>query len=324
MSERPTCPDCGAALPGSPATASARAACCVPGSGATPGATRNCSPPTTGPAGSWTEIPPECPNRPHPKPRKRPGPPSQESDSRQNRRPRNTDRKATSPLSRALASQPSRRIHRGPDHRRTVFAAGSPRRRRHGHRLHGRADRAGPAQVALKLIKPGMDSRAGAGRFDAERQALALMDHPNIARVLDGGATDAGRPFFVMELVKGVPITDYCDRHRLTPRERLELFVPVCQAVQHAHQKGIIHRDIKPSQRPGRRVRRTARAQGHRLRRRQGDRRASSPSRRSTPASAQIVGTPQYMTPGAGRRSTTWTSTPAPTSTRWACCSTSC
>ena len=84
-------------------------------------------------------------------------------------------------------------------------------------------------------------------RFEAERQALALMDHPNIAKVLDAGTTDSGRPYFVMELVKGVPITQYCDEHQLTPRERLELFVPVCQAIQHAHQKGIIHRDIKPS-----------------------------------------------------------------------------
>ena len=101
--------------------------------------------------------------------------------------------------------------------------------------------------VALKIIKPGMDSRQVIARFEAERQALALMDHPNIARVLDAGATDSGRPYFVMELVKGVPITDYCDEHMLTPRERLELFIPVCQAVQHAHQKGIIHRDVKPS-----------------------------------------------------------------------------
>jgi tetratricopeptide (TPR) repeat protein len=102
-------------------------------------------------------------------------------------------------------------------------------------------------KVALKLIKPGMDSRQVLARFEAERQALALMDHPNIARVLDGGSTAAGRPFFVMELVKGVPITKYCDDHRLPPRERLGLFVSVCQAVQHAHQKGVIHRDLKPS-----------------------------------------------------------------------------
>jgi serine/threonine protein kinase len=131
--------------------------------------------------------------------------------------------------------------------------------------------------VALKLIKPGMDSRQVIARFEAERQALALMDHPNIAKVLDAGTTggkdeggrmkdekeagspadssfilhpssfQAGRPFFVMELVKGVPITKYCDDHHLTPRERLELFIPVCQAVQHAHNKGIIHRDVKPS-----------------------------------------------------------------------------
>ena len=101
-------------------------------------------------------------------------------------------------------------------------------------------------QVALKLIKAGMDSRAVLARFDAERQALALMDHPNIARVFDGGTTDTGQPFFVMELVNGVPITQYCDRARLPIRARLELFVLVCHAVQHAHQKGIIHRDLKP------------------------------------------------------------------------------
>ncbi len=102
-------------------------------------------------------------------------------------------------------------------------------------------------RVALKIIKPGMDSRQVLARFEAERQALAMMDHQNIARVLDGGATEAGRPYFVMELVHGVPITQYCDLNRLTLRERLELFLPVCQAIQHAHQKGIIHRDIKPS-----------------------------------------------------------------------------
>src|SRR5262245_62072580 len=99
----------------------------------------------------------------------------------------------------------------------------------------------------LEGTKAGMDSRQVLARFGAERQALALMDHPNIARVLDAGATEQGRPYFVMELVEGVPITRYCDEERLTPRERLELFIPVCQAVQHAHQKGIIHRDLKPS-----------------------------------------------------------------------------
>ncbi len=101
-------------------------------------------------------------------------------------------------------------------------------------------------EVALKVIKPGMDSREIIARFEAERQALALMDHPNIAGVLDAGATDNGRPYFVMELVKGVPITDYCDERKLTIRQRLELFIPVCQAVQHAHQKAILHRDLKP------------------------------------------------------------------------------
>ena len=101
--------------------------------------------------------------------------------------------------------------------------------------------------VALKLIKPGMDSRQVLARFEAERQAMALMDHPNIAKVLDAGTTSEGHPFFVMELVKGQPIVDFCDRKRLTPRERLELFVSVCGAIQHAHQKGIVHRDIKPT-----------------------------------------------------------------------------
>ncbi len=102
-------------------------------------------------------------------------------------------------------------------------------------------------KVALKVLKPGMDTRQVVARFEAERQALALMDHPNIAHVFDGGKTATGRPYFVMELVRGIPITDFCDQNQLSVRERLELFVCVCQAVQHAHQKGIIHRDLKPS-----------------------------------------------------------------------------
>src|SRR5262245_18721668 len=102
-------------------------------------------------------------------------------------------------------------------------------------------------KVALKLIKPGMDSKVVLARFEAERQALALMDHLNIAKVLDGGTTEQGLPFFVMELVKGLPLTEYCDDRRLSVRERLDLFVHICSAVQHAHQKGIIHRDLKPS-----------------------------------------------------------------------------
>ena len=102
-------------------------------------------------------------------------------------------------------------------------------------------------RVALKIIKPGMDTKQVLARFKAELEALSLMDHPNIARALDAGATAAGRPYFVMELVRGIPITDYCDQNNLPVNERLELFVSVCHAVQHAHQKGIVHRDLKPT-----------------------------------------------------------------------------
>src|SRR5262245_25055585 len=111
------------------------------------------------------------------------------------------------------------------------------------------AEQVEPVQrkVALKIIKAGMDSKEVIARFEAERQAIALMDHPNIARALDAGATEAGRPYFVMELVHGIPITAYCDQKQLPTHERLPLFIKVCQAVQHAHQKGVIHRDLKPS-----------------------------------------------------------------------------
>jgi len=102
-------------------------------------------------------------------------------------------------------------------------------------------------RVALKILKHGMDTQAVVARFEGERQALAMMDHPNIARVLDAGATEAGRPFFVMELVMGKKLSDYCKGQQLSVRQQLGLFIPVCRAVQHAHQKGIIHRDIKPS-----------------------------------------------------------------------------
>ena len=102
-------------------------------------------------------------------------------------------------------------------------------------------------KVALKIIKPGMDTKQLIARFEVERQALAMMDHPNIAKIHDGGTTESGRPYFVMELVCGLPITEYCDGEQLSIRERLDLFVLVCRAVQHAHQKGIIHRDLKPS-----------------------------------------------------------------------------
>src|SRR5262249_55767545 len=102
-------------------------------------------------------------------------------------------------------------------------------------------------RVALKIIKLGMDTRQVVARFEAERQALALMDHPNIAKVFDAGTTATGRPFFVMELVRGIRISEYCDQNSVPTSERLQLFISICKAIQHAHQKGIIHRDIKPS-----------------------------------------------------------------------------
>ena len=172
-------------------------------------------------------------------------------------------------------------------------------------------------QVALKLIKPGMDSRNVLARFESERQALALMDHPHIARVLDAGSTADGRPFFVMELVKGIPITEYCDAHRLDIPARLALFRQVCSAVQHAHQKGIIHRDLKPSNilveahddKPVPKVIDFGLAK------------ATSGMRLTEQslftAFGSVAGTPRYMAPEQAA-STHWTSTPGPTSTPWA------
>ncbi len=160
------------------------------------------------------------------------------------------------------------------------------------------ADQVAPVRrrVALKIIKLGMDTRQVVARFETERQALAVMDHPNIAKVLDAGATETGRPYFVMELARGVPITDYCDRHKLPTRDRLRLFVAVCQAVQHAHQKGIIHRDLKPSNilvviqedRPVPKIIDfgIAKATDHRL-----------AQRTMFTEQGQLIGTPEYMSP---------------------------
>ncbi|MCA9152342.1 MAG: serine/threonine protein kinase, partial [Planctomycetales bacterium] len=151
-------------------------------------------------------------------------------------------------------------------------------------------------KVALKIIKPGMASSEVISRFEAERQALAMMDHPNIAKVLDGGTTDTGHPYFAMELVNGVAITTYCDENRLSTRQRLQLFTHVCRAVQHAHHKGVIHRDLKPSNvmitlHDGRPVPKVidfgvAKALHQRL-----------TERTLFTRYGQMVGTPQYMSP---------------------------
>jgi serine/threonine protein kinase len=177
-------------------------------------------------------------------------------------------------------------------------------------------------KVALKVIKPGMDSRAVVARFEAERQALALMDHPHIATVLDAGTTESGRPYFVMELVKGEPVTDYCDRHRLDLRRRLELFLQVCGAVQHAHQKGVIHRDLKPSNvlvavhdvAPVAKVIDfgIAKAVGPAL-----------TDKTVFTGFGAVVGTPLYMSPGAGRADQLDVDTRSDVYA-WGCCCTSC
>ena len=150
--------------------------------------------------------------------------------------------------------------------------------------------------VALKIIKPGMDTRQVIARFETERQALAVMDHPNISHVFDAGTTSNGRPYFVMELVDGIPITHYCDSKQLSIRERIDLFIPVCQAIQHAHQKGVIHRDVKPSnilvcEQDGKPTPKVidfglAKALGHQL---------SDASMVTNPC--VVVGTPVYMSP---------------------------
>ena len=178
-------------------------------------------------------------------------------------------------------------------------------------------------RVALKVIKLGMDTRNVIARFEAERQALAMMDHPNIARVLDAGATDAGRPFFVMELVNGVKITEYCDQNQLGLQQRLELFIQICHAIQHAHQKGIIHRDIKPSNilvtlHDGVPVPKVidfgiAKATEERL-----------TDKTLFTAHAQLIGTPAYMSPEQVELSGLGVDTRSRHLNRSACCCTNC
>ena len=187
------------------------------------------------------------------------------------------------------------------------------------------AEQARPVRrrVALKIIKPGMDTRDVIARFEAERQALALMDHPNIARVFDAGTTHGGRPYFVMELVRGTPIVDHCDSQQLSTRDRLELFLSVCQAVQHAHSKGIIHRDLKPSNilvapdDAG-----AGGGQGDRLRRRQG-RRPAVDGQDDLHAVHPDDRDAAVHESGAGRVERRWMWTFAATSTPWACSCTS-
>ena len=178
-------------------------------------------------------------------------------------------------------------------------------------------------KVALKIIKPGMDTREVVARFEAERQALALMDHQCIATVLDGGSTESGRPYFVMELVEGTRITEYCDACRYTTRQRLELFIQVCQAVQHAHQKGVIHRDIKPSNILVTTYDDGAGPQSDRLRRGQ----SRSPAAHRPIAVHACLADDRHAAvhePRAGANGRGRMSIRAPTSTRWACCCTSC
>ena len=224
---------------------------------------------------------------------------------------------------------PSRSDHRPARQRaarrrhRLVQAGGADRRGRHGHRLDGPADRAGQAPGGAQGDQGRHGLEAGARPLRGRAAGPGPDGPPQHRQGLDGGATPDGRPFFVMELVKGVPITEFCDDHRLTPRQRLELFVPVCQAIQHAHQKGIIHRDLKPSNVLVALLRRQAGAEGDRLRRRQGDRQAADRARRCTPASGRWSARWSTCRPSR-RASTSSTSTRAATSTPWACCCTSC
>jgi serine/threonine protein kinase len=176
-------------------------------------------------------------------------------------------------------------------------------------------------RVALKVLKLGMDTQQVIARFEQERQALALMDHPHIAKVLDAGTTDAGRPFFVMELVAGEPITEFCDAKRLAIRERLELMTQVCNAIQHAHQKGIIHRDIKPSNVLVSMHDGVPRARVIDF----GIAKAIAQSIGGETMHTQLgqfMGTPLYMSPEQSEGSLDIDT--RATSTRWGCCSTSC